>query len=211
MSTRSDNPAAATRRVDSALLLLGQRHRSDLCAPRGRAEAQLAPTGADLEYPGAGAHPCDLQKAVDLAALRAGEVAEGGRHRLEQCAGVGHRLVEELGEQFVGQVVVLGDVAAGLIRAVVLGAGLTGQRDRTHPLQRPGHQIGHRRRERGQDPGEVIGHPLAGHVGLAEADQPMSPDPTGQPVGVAQHEGRQGRVGGADHRAVRIHQAQWQT
>ena len=136
---------------------------------------------------------------TDLARLRHGighvnprhrlhsalSVREGGARRaVEARGGVGHRLVEEFGEQLVGQVIVLGDVAAGLMPAVVLGTRLAGQRDWAHALQCPRNQIGHRGREHGQDLGQVIGGPLAGHVGLPEPDQTASADPAGQPLGV---------------------------
>ena len=49
-----------------------------------------------------------------------GEGVPGG----EQCAGIGHRGVEELGEQFVGQVLVPLDVVSGAFDGGVLGGRL---------------------------------------------------------------------------------------
>jgi len=44
------------------------------------------------------------------------------------------------------------------------------------PLQPRGDELGHLRGEDGEDAGKVVGRPVAGHVGLAEADQTALPD-----------------------------------
>ena len=103
------------------------------------------------------------------AGVRRGEggVEEGGR--------IAQRLVEEEREEVVGQVVVVRDVglAVGLGAALVARAcrGVTKARSRCSELrdERGDPGGGH-----GEEPGEVVGVPGAGQVGLAEADQAVA-------------------------------------
>ena len=104
-----------------SLLLGGQRDRTDLRASRRRPDAQFAPARADFEHSAARPDARGVEESVDLAPLGLGEArCLAGGQAVEQRAGVRHGLVEELGEQVVGQVVVLGDVEPRLRAAVVL-------------------------------------------------------------------------------------------
>src|SRR4029450_2883908 len=91
------------------------------------------PPGPDLQEPGARADPSLVEEPLDLARLALLEgtgAAGGGRRRrlqvvpavhvdrLEQRRGVAQRRVQEGLEELVGQVVVVGDVAAGVPGAV---------------------------------------------------------------------------------------------
>jgi hypothetical protein len=102
------------------LLLSGQGDRAHVCTPRSGAQTQFTPARADLQDPAPGSHVRGVQQAIDLASLCAWQVGGGGGQRVEQRARVRHRLVKELREQLVGQVVVFGDVASRLRQAVVL-------------------------------------------------------------------------------------------
>ena len=98
-------------------LLLRQR---DSCHPRtpvGGPERQFSPAGANFQEPASRTYANSVEEPVDLAPLRDGE---GVPRALEQCGGVGHRLIEEQGEQVVRQVVVPGYVAPGTTEVVVL-------------------------------------------------------------------------------------------
>ncbi len=56
-------------------------------------------------------------------------------------------------------------------------------------------------------PARSVGAPIAGHVGLAEADEPVAADPANQCLGPVHDHRRQRRIGGADHGAVGIDHA----
>ena len=86
-------------------------------------------------------------------------------------------LSEEGREQVVGQVVVPGDVRAGVLLGVPLGPGRAGQVQPAQFLQRFGHQLSDAGGEDLHHRGEVIGVPVAGHVGLAQADQSAVAEP----------------------------------
>ncbi|GAA4735305.1 hypothetical protein Prum_084760 [Phytohabitans rumicis] len=92
-------------------------------AAPGGADGQLAPAGADFEYAGAGADLGPVQQAVDLPALGVAEIGRRrpARVRVEQRRRVRHRLVEEEGEEVVGQVIVMLDVAPRTVHCVLLG------------------------------------------------------------------------------------------
>ena len=124
---------------------------------------------------------------------------------VEQRARVCHGLVEEFGEQLVRQVVVVGDVAPGLREAVVLRARVPHHRERPEPLQRRGNEFDEALGELGEHAGQIVGVPVACHVGLAEADQAVAADPAHQRVRPVDDHRRQCRIGGADHRAVGVH------
>ena len=91
---------------------------------------------------------------------------------VEQGRGVGHGLVEEEREQLVGQVVVLAHVLAGTFSCLPVGGRRAADDDRAQPLQPGRDEVGDVRR-----PGRSAARsgrravPVAGHVGLAEADQ----------------------------------------
>ena len=197
--------------LSGQLLLLGrQRDRSDRGAARRRTDAQLTPAGADLQHAAAGADLRGVEQAVDLAPLGVGQLRSGGRQGVEEGAGVGQRLVEELPEQLIGQIVVLGDVLTSLFAVVELRTRLADNGDRPEPLKRPGNEVVHRPRELGEHTRQVVGAPLARHVGLAETDEAVAADPSRQRVGAMNHHRRQCRVCGADDRAVGIDHAQRQ-
>ena len=103
------------------------------------------------------------------------------RQRVEQRAGVGHRLVEELGEQLIGQVVVLRDVPPGLLGLLSCERGWRTTAIGRSRCSAARNQVGHRLGELGEHADEVVRAPLAGHVGLAEADQAVAADPARQP------------------------------
>ena len=85
--------------------------------PLSGLDRQLSPAGADFQEPASGTYAHSIKEPVDLAPLRAGE---GVSPAFEQCGRVGHRLVEEQGEQVVRQVVVPGYVASGTTEVVIL-------------------------------------------------------------------------------------------
>ena len=72
------------------------------------------------------------------------------------------------------------------------------------PLQGGRNEVGDRFGELGEQTGEIARAPVAGHVGLAEADQAVAADPPNHRVGTVNDHRRQRRVGGADHRAVGV-------
>ena len=204
MSTRSDNPAAATRSCASRCCSADNVTRADVRATLGGAHAQFAPTGSDFEHPAARADVRGVEQPVDLAPLAGGQVVVGRRQLVEQCARVRHRLVEELGEQLVGQVVVLGDVAPGLRTAVVLRSRRAHHGERAKPLQRRRNQIAQSFGELGEHARQVVGVPVAGHVGLAETDQPVAADPADEGLRPVNRHGGQSRICGADDDAIGI-------
>ena len=69
---------------------------------------------------------------------------------------------------------------------------------------RGGMSSARRLRELSEQTGGVGGAPVAGHVGLAEADQAEAADAANQRIGTVHHHGRQRRIGGADDRSVGI-------
>ena len=173
-------------------------------APCSGADAQFAPAGTDLQHTATRSDPSRVEQPVDLAPLRVGQPCRVAG-QLEQRAGIGHRLVEEHGEQFVGEVVVLGDVAPGL-RGLLCCEAEAERRRSAEAVAAQRNQVGHRLGELGEQPGEVVGTPFAGHIGLAEADQAVAADPAGHRLRPVNHHRRQRRVGGADDRAVRVDQ-----
>ena len=89
------------------------------------------------------------------------------------------------GEQLVGQVVVAVDVARGRPHGVVqlVRAAGDARRSRRSRCSRGGTSVGQPAGQDGEHAGQVVGVPVAGHVGLAEADQPVGPDPAEERVG----------------------------
>lgn len=153
------------------LLLPGQRDRRDKGAAGRRADRQLAPTGADFEQPGACGDTGRVEGGIDLATLGRGQIllAPRSRRLVEQCAAVGHRLVEEAREQVVAEVVVRRDVGARPFRGVAVVMRDGPLHDPAKGEDRPGQQPfdpGGKRREQVTQIGPVSRLPVAGHVGL---------------------------------------------
>lgn len=182
--------------------------------PCGRANAQLAPSGADLENVAALLDPGHVEQPVDLAALGCGQLGPGGswlgQQVGEHCARIRHGLVEKRGEQVVRQVIVHGYIAPGLISAVVWPTRSKGRRDRPQPVQRARYQLVHRPCQHGQHPRELLRRPFAGHVGLAEADQAVAPDPACKCVRPMDEQAGCARIGGTCCRSVGVDQSQRQ-
>ena len=72
---RSDSPAAAIRSRASACCSVDSVIDRTVAPRRGGADRELAPAGADLEHPGAGADAGDVEQPLDLPDLGAGQVA----------------------------------------------------------------------------------------------------------------------------------------
>jgi hypothetical protein len=147
-----------------------------------------------------------VKQAIDLASLRVGKVGRGSRPSVEQRTRVRHGFVEELGEQVIGQVVVLGDIAARLCSAIVLGTRRPHHCQVPKSLQDGWNQLGYGLSELVEQADGVVGAPVACHVGLAESDQAVAAEPASEGFWTVDHHRRQCRVGGADDRAVRIGQ-----
>ena len=99
---------------------------------------------------------------------------------VEPRRGVGHRRVQEGGEQVVAQVVVSGDVAARTIKGVLLVMRDGPVGEDTQPLQGRRNQGGQPRDEGCQQVGQVgagPGSPVPGHVGLTEPDLGVAAQP----------------------------------
>ena len=168
------------------------------------ADAQFAPACADLEHSTSRPDARGVEKPVDLASLGVGEACLAGRKAAEQRTGVRHGLVEEHGEQVVGQVVVLGDVASRLPAAVVVRTRLANHGEGPKALQDRRNQLGEPLGELGEQTHEIAGAPVTGHVRFAEADEPVAPHPANHRLGPVHEHRRQCRVCGADHRAVGV-------
>ena len=106
-------------------LLSGEGDRGDLGSSLRRADGERAPSGADLQQPGAAAYAGEVEDPVDLAQLCLLEPGRGlhGLALVEPRRGVGHRRVQEGGEQVVAQVVVGGDVVARAVEGVLVVDG----------------------------------------------------------------------------------------
>ena len=140
-----------------------------------------------------------VQQPVDLGLLRGGQavpghVPQGVAAFREEGAGVRHGAVQERGEELVGEVVVPGDVGAGVLLGVAFPARLARQVEAAQLLQRLGHERADAGGEHLHHGGEVVGVPVAGHVGLAQADQAAVAEPGGE--GFRPVDGHDG-VGGA--------------
>ena len=163
-------------------LLAGQGDRRDAGTSLRCADGKRAPSGADLQQPGAAAYAGEVENPVDLAQLCLLEPGCGlhGLALVEPRRGVGHRRVQEGGEQVVAQVVVSGDVAARTIKGVLLVMGDAPVDEDTQPLQGRRNQRGQPRGEGCQQVGQVgagPGPPVPGHVGLTEPDLGIAAQP----------------------------------
>ena len=146
-------------------LLLGERDAGD---PRpvlaGRHQREAAPAAADLEHVVAGAQ---AQLVADRAQLPLLCLLERVA-LLPERAGVGHRLVEEEPVEVVAEVVVVLDVRPGLAQALPRGeVGAVAVEPREPRAGAPGLEVAHDERDQA---GQVVGVPVAGGVGLAEAE-----------------------------------------
>ncbi|GAA5019217.1 hypothetical protein GCM10025734_72060 [Kitasatospora paranensis] len=183
-------------------LLLGEGEADDAGAAGGGAQGEFAPAGADLQDAAAGTDGGEVEQPVDLPVLGLGEGVPGRlgpavRTGREDRRGVGHGRVEEEREQLVRQVVVAADVLLG-----VVGGGEFGVRRALHveaaqPLRAGGDEGLGGGGERGQQGDEVGGVPVAGLVGLAEADQAARADPVQEGLGAVQ--AQHGCAGGCAH------------
>ena len=71
---RVGQPRRGNPKPRQLLLLDRQGHRADVRSAGGRADAQLAPPGADLENPAALADSGDVEQPIDLAPLRRSQI-----------------------------------------------------------------------------------------------------------------------------------------
>ena len=94
---------------------------------------------------------------------------------LPQRAGVGHRLVEEEPVEVVAEVVVVLDVRPGLAQALPRGdVGAVAVEPREPRAGAPGLEVANDERDQA---GQVVGVPVPGGVGLAEAEAGRARDP----------------------------------
>ena len=170
-------------------------------------DRQLAPAGADLEQPGSWSHSRLVEQPVDLAPLRLAEDPVG-RDRgtvsggLEQGRGVRHGLVEEQGEELVGQVIVVADVAARAVPCLFVRGRVPADRQPAHLLQRWRHEVADVHGEDGQQAGQVRAVPVAGQVGLAEPDEPAGAKPGEEGGRVVHHHDRRAERPGTEATAA---------
>ena len=172
---------------------------------RGGVDREAAPAAADVEHPLALAQTELRADQLELCLLR---LLERRGAAGEDRAAVGHRLVEEEGEELVGDVVVVADRAQR--RAPACGARPRGTQLRRGPARGPGQAAGAHRRERQPPPrlgverrrlpassrpitaSRSSGSSVAGDVGAADpelagrpqrvGDRPRRADPEGRPV-----------------------------
>ena len=136
-TARPRPPVACARRCCSADSVIER-----TCAPRAAARRHSSPQPVPISstrLPGP-TRAVSSRRSI-LRRCASGRCGLDAGSVVEQRARVRHRLVEELGEQVVGQVVVLGDVAARLRSAVVLRPRLAYHRERPKSLQRRGNQV----------------------------------------------------------------------
>ena len=167
-------------RAGEVVLLLGNRDGGDAAAVGlGGVEGPAAPAGADLEDVIGGGEAEGAAEGVVFLALGflEGEVRVGGR---PLRGGIHHRRVEKEREEIVGEIVVLGDVAAGdfagvgaeeVAEAVGVAQEVEGKRLGVF-FRRTGERGGiiDVEEKPGDDGGEVGCLPVAVDVGLGEAD-----------------------------------------
>ena len=169
-------------------------------------DRQLTPAGTDLQQPGSRVHPAwsssrsILRRCACASSPRLVRLIGTARPAVvvEQGRGVGHGLVEEQGEELVGQVVVSADVAARAVPGLVVNRRLPAHGHPAQPLQRRRHQVADVRGEDGQQAGQVRRIPLAGQVGLAEPDQAAGTEPGVESGWVVQHHDRRAERPGAE-------------
>ena len=163
-------------------LLVGEGDRGDAGTALRGADGKRSPPRSDLQHAGAGLDAREVEDAVDLAQLCL--LQPGGRRDrfavVEPGAGVGHRRVQEGGEEVVAEVVVGGDVGSRAVEGVLVVAGDAPVDEDTQPLQGRGNQGGQPRGEGCQQVGQVgagPGPPVPGHVGLTEPDLRVAAQP----------------------------------
>ena len=189
-------------------LLAGQGHAGDQCTPARGRDRECAPTGADLEQPGALGHSGQVEDPVDLATLgRLQTLSAVRRLSVEHRAAVAHRRVEESGEELVAQVVVRTDVGACAGERVAQPAGNALVHETAQPGQRAGQQRGEPGGERRQQLTEIgaLGNgPVAGRVGLTQTDLRVAPEPVEERDGPDDPQGRIVRAAATPDGAVRV-------
>ncbi len=153
-----------------------------------RVDREAPPTAPDVEHPHSG---LERQLATDQLQLRALGVLERLDPFLEQRAAVGHRLIQEQGEELVRDVVVvahrLGVAALRVQAAARLELGRGGRRQARQAVRpqdgRPEAEAcpdsqGRRApaAEQGDDAVQVVDVDLAAHVGASQAELPGRPE-----------------------------------
>ncbi len=161
-----------------------------MAAARGGADGQFAPAGADLQQPGAGARTGQVQQLIDLRPLRPGQPLPAGGQSVEDGRGIGECVVQEEGEEVVGQVVVVVDVGACPVVGVALADRLPQCPETAQTLQCGGDEGGDVVGEDLQHAHQVLGLPLPRHVGLAEAGEASGGDTPEEGVGGPHREHR---------------------
>ena len=193
-------PASATRSRASSCCSL-ERVTESTVAPRWAARTASAPQPVPISSTRV---PCPTpalsSRRSIFGLLRGGQAVPGdGLQRLagsrKDRAGVGHGLVEEQGEELVREVVVPGDVGAGVLLGVAFLPRLARQVERAEFLQRFGHQRPDPGSEDFHDGGEVVGVPVPGHERLAQADQSAVTEPGRERLGTVQGHHRVGLPG----------------
>lgn len=177
-------------------------------APVRPRECTARPIRCRSRERGCPAGPRPRRAAGRSCGVSCGQLGPGGswlgQQVGEHCARIRHGLVEKRGEQVVRQVIVHGYIAPGLISAVVWPTRSKGRRDRPQPVQRARYQLVHRPCQHGQHPRELLRRPFAGHVGLAEADQAVAPDPACKCVRPMDEQAGCARIGGTCCRSVGV-------
>jgi hypothetical protein len=95
-----------------------------------------------------------------------------------------------------------GDVVAGVLLGAALGLGVPGDDKCAQLLQRLGNEGGDVPAQLGEEATEVLGVPVAGHVGLAEADQLVGADAAEELRRAVDLHGRAAGSAGTPHGAV---------
>ena len=180
-------------------------------AARRGPDRQLAPAGADLEQPGAGSDPGRVEQPVDLAPLGLREQvgaatgsAAGPRRTAPTSRSWSRRGTARTGRWTGRSGGRCCAARPATCSAVVTAAG--GARPAAQPLQpAPARASSTCAAKTAQQPGQVGGVPVAGHVRLAEPDEAGGAEPAEERRRVAQqHDRRAGpRVPRAGRRAAR--------
>ena len=133
----------------------------------GRVDRHAAPAGADLEHVVARADAGQVAASgrTSAAARRPASRPARTRRRSRSWSRPGTARTARSTGRSGGR---CWRGAGG--RVPLACAARSGSYDAAQPLQRPRHQLRQPLGERRQHPGQVVGVPLAGHVGLAEAD-----------------------------------------
>ena len=177
-----------------------------MCAPLCGAQAQFAPTGTDFEHPAARADAGRVQQSVDLAPLRGRPGRRGmpaARRTARSSMSLSRRGIRRTARS-------TGRSARRRCAGRALGCCAVMRGCRTTASGRNRCSAGgisstRRLANSVSTPDQVVGVPVAGHVGLAEADQAVAADPAHERVRPVHDHRGQCRIGGADHRTVGVH------